>query len=122
MNCEPLPAQKPQRECAAVSHGVSGEIPKGSVYGRSQPRTQGNLPRNRRAVRGRVFGDRRGSRPGAFSGAGSANVESNAASENDQEFNSQRDSQTHPECEEAVMGRRVMVERLLHHDGRQAWQ
>jgi hypothetical protein len=47
MSCESLPAQKPQREGAAVSHGVSGEIPKGSVYGRSQPRTQGNLPRNR---------------------------------------------------------------------------
>jgi hypothetical protein len=122
MSCESLGTQEPQCECAAVSHGVSGEIPKGSVYGRSQPRTQGNLPRNRRAVRGRVSGDRRGSRPGAFSSAGSADVESNEAYNDDQEFNSQRDSQAPPECEEAVMGRRVMVERLLHHDGRQAWQ
>lgn len=122
MSCESVPAQKPQRECAAVSHRVSSEIPQSSVHRRSERGAKGDLPRDSRAVRSSVSGDRSRQRPRTFSSAVSANVQSNAASEADKEFNSERAIQTHPECKETVMGRSVVVKWLFHHNGGQAWQ
>lgn len=114
--------QEPQCLDPTVSPSLPGEIPKGGVQRRSRGGDPRRMHGDWQAVRNQVCRNRGRQRSRTFSHAVRSDVQPNQDRPDDQKHYGARSVPAGSEREEAVVGRRVLVRRILHEYSRTTWE